>query len=319
MVVINKKTQEILDVVIEGLKNSPKQLPSYLFYDKEGDHLFTRIMELPEYYLTRCETEIFQTHWRRMLAHFVNEDESFDLVELGAGDGTKTEILLTHLSKMKSRFTYVPVDVSAHVLTLLRKRLLKTLPDLDVEPVHARIENLHEHLTDAHRRVFLYLGANIGNFPKEEARRFVTDLAGMMEEEDLLMIGFDLKKDPRLILSAYDDAEGVTRDFNLNLLRRLNRECDADFDIQKFSHFPTYDPQTGITRSFLVSNTGQVVNFGSNGEQIHFKAWETIQTEVSLKYDLDAIETLARHSGLRIKEVFYDKRKYFCDVVFTRV
>jgi probable methyltransferase len=309
---------DTLETVIQGLQRTPKKLPSFLFYDEEGDRLFREIMQLPGYYLTRCEQEILQEQSPLIVENFTLDDTPFDLVELGAGDGTKTELLLRELLNENTAFRYVPVDVSKHVLHLLAERLRQNLPSLTVLPMHGRIEHMHDVLDETTRKVFLYLGANIGNFTFTEAQTFLRSISEIMHPRDLLLIGFDLRKDPRLILSAYDDSTGVTARFNLNLLERLNRDFGANFDPAQFQHFPTYDPETGTTRSFLVSRTDQTVRFRDAGVEISFKAWETIHTEVSVKYDFHDIRRLAEGSNLDVIDTFTDSKQWFADVLFMR-
>ncbi len=308
-----------LDVVIQGLQRTPKQIPSFLLYDKEGDKLFREIMQLPEYYLTRCEAEILQNQSLLMAEHFTTDNTPFDIVELGAGDGTKTELLLRVLLEQNADFRYLPVDVSENVLQLLSERLRKNLPALRVEPIHGRIEYIHDVLHHEPRKVFLYLGANIGNFAIFQAEDFLRGIADAMDDRDMLLIGFDLKKDPRRILSAYDDHSGVTARFNLNLLQRLNREFGADFNLRQFQHVPTYDPETGVTKSFLVSRADQRVRFRDSGVAIDFSAWETIHTEVSVKYNMQDIRRLAIGSGLEVVDTFTESKGWFADVLFSRI
>ncbi len=312
----------VLNAIEKGLNGSPKRLPSWLFYDKKGDKIFQAIMRMPEYYLTSSEFEIFQTQKHRILGHMIGDNEAsnkaFKLVELGAGDGIKTEILLNHFINKNIDFTYVPVDVSEAVLTQLVSRLNKSLPDLKI---HAECELYNDALESmksdtSEKKLILFLGANIGNFNKEEAISFVKRLAFNMNGQDMLLIGFDLKKDPRLILAAYDDAEGITREFNLNLLGRINKEFGGEFDLDLFSHYPYYDPETGVTKSFLVSEQEQEIWIEALGKFIHFDKWEIIHTEVSQKYDLKMINLLASQAGLDIVDVICDKRKYFADVIF---
>lgn len=317
---VSSRTQQrsIMEVAMEGLTDTPKRLPSFLFYDERGDQIFRKIMTLPEYYLTGCEAEIIQANKEMLSMLFSDDGEPFDLVELGAGDATKTEILLELMVDKQIDFTYAPVDISPHVLQLLRSRLRKTIPSLKIEPVNSRIESIHEHLHRSRRRVFLYLGANIGNFTFREAKQFLHHVAAGMMNDDMILIGFDMKKDPRMILRAYDDQAGVTKEFNLNVLARLNRECGADFNLLNFSHFPSYDPETGLTKSFLVSNVDQVVTFQQGRRKFHFRKWETIHTEVSLKFDTLMIDELAEYAGLELAEYFCDSRGMFCDVFFVK-
>lgn len=308
--------KDVADAVLKGLSTEPKTLPSWLFYDETGDRLFQEIMRMPEYYPTRCEYDILQQHKDALLKHFTERARTFKLIELGAGDGLKTEILLQHFLSHGIDFTYLPVDISAHSLDVLSKRLNTTLPGLRIKPIN---KTYYEALKDLRgiddKKIILFMGANIGNFTIPEASAFLSKLVIPLTGKDMLLIGFDLKKDPRIIQEAYDDPRGLTREFNLNILVRINRELGANFIPSEFTHFPYYDPESGITKSFLMSMKDQAVRIPHLDRIVHFDQWETIQTEVSQKYDTRMIEKLVALSGLRIVEVFYDNQKYFCDVL----
>lgn len=307
----------IAETVRNGLMASPKSLPSWLFYDETGDDLFRKIMRMPEYYPTRCEYDILQQYQEELLNYFNGDRaESFRLIELGAGDGLKTEILLKHFLANEAAFTYVPVDISANALDQLSGRLTTKLPGLPIQAINQNYDEALVSLRDTKgKKVILFLGANIGNFSTADASLFLRKLALPLSGEDLLLIGFDLKKDPRIIQNAYDDPAGLTAAFNLNILARLNRELAADFNPGQFTHFPYYDPVSGSTKSFLISMKEQDVQIEALEKSIHFSLWEPIHTEVSQKYDVPMIEKLMSLSGLRIMEVFYDKKNYFCDVL----
>jgi dimethylhistidine N-methyltransferase len=314
--VILQRTSPVARAVLHGLSQSPKQLPSWLFYDAQGDGIFQSIMQLDEYYPTRCEYEILEINKKAMSDHFAR-DTPFQLVELGAGDGSKTEILLRELTEGGVSFTYVPVDISANVLQVLEKRLEKSLPGLSMIPVNEQNERVMTHLPEKpHRKVFLFMGANIGNYKPDEAVVFGKKITAGMNPNDLFMIGFDLKKDPSIIRAAYDDRLGVTRAFNLNLLTRLNGELGADFNLAQFDHAPVYNPQSGAAESYLVSRVAQDVTIAAINRTFHFQAWETIHTEVSMKYDEAMIDHFATLAGLEIVHRFYDRQQYFCDVLF---
>lgn len=310
--------QEVLNAVETGLSSTPKRLPSWLFYDEVGDKIFQAIMRSPEYYLTACELDILQHQKEKIWQHIANDKEPFKLVELGAGDGTKTEVLLKYFLSKHVPFTYVPVDVSLAVLEQLKQRLNKSMPDLDILLENKLYKEALDDLKSNHeeRKLIMFLGANIGNFNVDDAVKFINRLTGSMNEADLLLIGFDLKKDPRLIQAAYDDSEGITREFNLNLLGRINREFGGQFKTESFSHYPYYDPETGVTKSFLVSKSEQDVFIEAFDREIHFDKNEIIHTEVSQKYDMKMIQKLARQTGLEIVDVLYDKKEYFADVMF---
>ncbi|HEY9048488.1 MAG TPA: L-histidine N(alpha)-methyltransferase [Ohtaekwangia sp.] len=311
---------EVARAVKEGFAKIPKRLPSWLFYDEAGDKIFQAIMRMPEYYLTPCEYEILQANKDKLYQRFTTDGSAFDLIELGAGDGLKTEILLRHFQSKEAAFRYLPVDVSSTALSSLTHRLADIFPKLAIQPVNKQyneaIRTLYEE--DLNRKVFLFLGANIGNFQVHEAENFVTMIASGMHPDDQLLIGFDLKKDPRLVQAAYDDPHGITRNFNMNLLIRLNRELGAQFQLDQFRHYPYYDPESGMTKSYLVSLRAQDVYIEAFQSAIHFDRWEVIHTEVSQKYDIPMIEKIASVSGLEITDVLYDCKHYFCDVLFKK-
>lgn len=319
MIITDNGISKVAKAIEQGLSQIPKRLPSWLFYDKAGDKLFQRIMNMPEYYLTRCEYEILESNKDSLQTIFTNESRPFNLIELGAGDGFKTEVLLKHFSKNNLKFIYTPVDVSGNVLNALKSRLLKNIPNLVIQPNNNRYEDALETLDqDELRKIFIFLGANIGNFATGDAIGFVRKISSFMTVDDQLLIGFDLKKDPRLIHAAYDDPHGITRDFNMNLLVRLNCELGADFEIEKFLHYPYYNPETGQNKSYLVSTAAQDVYIKSIGKPFHFDQWEVIHTEISQKYDMEMINKLAVETGLEIVKYFYDSKGYFCDVLFRK-
>lgn len=309
----------IAKAVDQGLSTFPKSLPSWLFYDAQGDKIFQSIMRMPEYYPTTCEYEIVKNYRTNLANYFTEGLEPFDLIELGPGDGVKTQLLLECLLDIEASFTYVPVDVSVHVLDLLKNRLISTLPKLDIQPHSGRYEeSLQFFGAKGNRKVILFLGANIGNYSLVNALQFIERISASINRNDFLLVGFDLKKDPRIIQSAYDDSQGITRAFNLNLLTRLNRELGARFSADDFNHFPFYDPVTATAKSFLISLKDQDVYIEALNKSFHFNAWETVHTEVSQKYDLQMIEELASTAKLQIENVFYDKNKYFADVLFSK-
>ncbi len=314
------KESVFAEAVYKGLTANPKRLPSRFIYDQKGDALFQQIMELPEYYLTRCETQILQTHKTEICAHFRGEGGPFHLVELGSGDGTKTEILLKHLSKQGAHFTYMPVDISANALQGLRLRLEKAVPELEIRPwqgTYFEMLSQIDAFSDA-RKVLLFLGSNLGNMMHEQACTFLSGLAGAMTPSDSLFIGFDQKKDPRVVLDAYNDPDGVTAAFNKNILHRINRELGADFDPGKFLHWQTYNPESGAAQSYLVARESMEVGIEALDLRVHFDPWETIHTELSQKYDDAVVDWLASRSGLQVVEAFADPRGYFKNYLFRK-
>jgi L-histidine Nalpha-methyltransferase len=304
-----------LEAVTLGLNNFPKKLPSWMLYDERGDKLFEQIMRLPEYYPTRCELEIINKHKDELAQYFTPSRKPFHLMELGAGNGLKSELLLQSLIKMDANFTYVPVDISSSILVELSSRMLDAFPHLKIKPVNSTYHEAIENLSTTIRNVLLFLGANIGNMSLPEASAFIAETSTHLHPNDLFVIGFDLKKDPNLIHAAYNDRSGITREFNLNLLTRLNKTMGARFDLTQFEHYPTYNPESGTASSYLVSLKDQDVYIGALEKTFHFTQWETIHTEISQKYDLLMIDQLLADSGLEIVDLFFDKDHLFCDVV----
>ena len=305
--------------VAEGLARNPKTLSSMYFYDDAGSQLFQQIMALPEYYPTRTEFAIFRTHGAAIGAALGGAaGEPFTLVELGAGDGAKTELLLRELLAAGSDFTYAPVDISAGAMSGLVASLARELPNLRVAPVVASYADALDQLgTQPGRKAVLFLGSNIGNFGPAERLDFLCQLAAPLTADDRLLIGFDLRKDPRRIRAAYDDAQGITAAFNLNLLTRLNRELGADFDPARWQHYTDYEPLTGAVRSFLVSTEAQAIFFEALDLTVPFAAWEVIHTENSYKFTRPQIEALAAEAGLRVVDFFTDGAGDFADVVLA--
>ena len=310
---------ELAQHVAEGLRREPKALSSMYFYDDAGSRLFQQIMDLPEYYPTRAEFAIFREYGAAIAAALSPADGGeFALVELGAGDGAKTKLLLRELLAAGSPFTYAPVDISAGAMTGLVAALKQELPDLQVVPVVADYATaLTELPTRPGSKAVLFLGSNIGNFGPAERLDFLRQLAAPLASADRLLIGFDLQKDPRRIRAAYDDAQGVTAAFNLNLLTRLNRELGADFDLAHWQHYTDYSPLNGAVRSFLVSTRAQQVRIAALEETFDFAAWEVIHTENSYKFTLPQIEALAAEAGLRVVEYFTGPATDFADVVLA--
>lgn len=302
--------------VDEGLSADNKSLPSRYFYDKKGDELFIKIMKMPEYYLTDAELEIFQQQTANLINSFGMNGDHFEVVELGAGDGLKVVKLLKRLNG--SNFTYAPIDISKNAIENLRSRLKDEIPELDFDGKQGEYFEVLDSLKDVGKKVILFLGSNIGNLTDERAHKFMVKISASMEPHDKLLIGFDLKKDPEVISKAYDDPYGYTREFNLNLLSRINHELGGDFNLDRFEHKPEYDAESGAALSYLESLEEQNVFIEATGRNYSFRKGERIHTEISRKYDLDTIKKIANDTGLRICDVFYDSKKYFIDVLFEK-
>lgn len=308
---VSKSHQQFALDVLLGLSQSPKSLPSRYLYDAEGDRIFQRIMELPEYYLTQCEFEIFQTHKDR-IADLIGNDR-LNLVELGAGNGQKTEVLLEHFLKRGLDFRYVPIDISETAVQGLVGGLHQYSPQLQVEGLVAEYFDGLKWLSNTNDKhnVVLFLGSNIGNFSHSEARVFLHSLWNALNDGDHLLIGFDLKKDIEKLVAAYNDSQGVTAQFNLNLLRRINRELGGDFNLDRFQYYSSYNVFSGAIESYLISCEKQVAHIEILNQSFFFEAWEPVHTEYSHKYLRSDIALLAEETGFEIVAQLCDSRQYF--------
>lgn len=311
---------ELATDTLSGLSSNPKFLLSKYFYDDIGSSIFQDIMNMPEYYLTNCEYEIFSTRKEQIIDAFIKGTSGFEVIELGSGDGLKTKILLNAMISRSSGLKYIPIDISPKANNELVESLAKEIPSLKVNAQTGDFFRVMKQLNgySGLRKVILFLGSNIGNFPDEELNLFLSQLSEFAHKGDKVMIGFDLKKSPEVILKAYDDPHGHTRRFNLNHLTRLNRELGADFDISNFKHHIDYNPQTGAVKSFLVSTKDQTVHIESLAKNFRFNQWETVYMELSRKFDLKKIETLATSNGFGVEQHFSDSRNYFTDSLWVK-
>lgn len=301
-----------------GFSDEEKFLSSKYFYDDKGSLLFQQIMELPEYYLTRAEMNVFQTKSLDILDKI--DSSNLNIIELGAGDGLKTIEFLRHLTEAKANVTYYPIDISQQAVNQLIKKVRANLPDLKLKPlVGDYFKELHDIPSSNAKKVVLFLGANIGNYRHQKA----VDLLRLIKEDlgqgDMLLIGIDIKKSPNLIASAYNDAQGITKAFNLNLLTRINTELGGDINIGHFDFYSHYDPHTGDIESYLVSLEKQEVYLKACDKTYLFAKNELIFTELSKKYDEQEIEELATHAGYKCIAQFHDENDYFADCLFEKL
>ena len=301
--------------ILEGLDKTPKQLPSKYFYDSRGDQLFVEITKLPEYYLTSAENEIIAKQREDILDSMDVKDRDVEVIELGAGDGHKAVSLLEPL-RNHTGLTFVPVDISKNALETVKERFDRELPEIQIQQEQDEYFSAIRSLNGKKKKVVLFLGSNIGNLSEKQANNFMMELNESLAEGDKVLLGVDLKKSREVIMPAYNDQRGITREFNLNLLHRINRELDADFDLDAFEHQPEYDESKGEARSFLTSVKDQVVQVGK--EEIAFSKGEKIQTEISQKYDRSKLERILRNTDLRLVKTFSDSRNYFADYLLEK-
>lgn len=313
---MNKFLQEVL----AGLKDSPKHLSSKYFYDEAGDKLFQQIMASDEYYPTRCEMEIFSQQTEALASTLKNGFTDFDLIEMGAGDATKSSYLLQQLVNDHVNFNYCPIDISKSMVAHLEEEMPKRIPGLKIMGLNGEYFQMLEKASkiSSKRKVVLFLGSNIGNIPIYETTKFCKELRSHLNKGDLILIGFDLKKNPRIIRAAYNDKQGFTKAFNLNLLTRMNRELNADFDLSQFEHYPSYDPQSGACKSYLISLKEQTVRIGE-ADFIHFKKHESIFMEISQKFSVEETDEIALASGFKPIKHFTDTKGWFLDTIWECV
>jgi dimethylhistidine N-methyltransferase len=297
---------QLLQEALEGLSAPAKTLPCKYFYDERGSALFDQICELEEYYPTRTELSIMQSHGREMSQAL---GTGCLLVEYGSGSSLKTCILLDFLEEPCG---YVPVDISREHLLRSAEAISQRHPELDVLPVCADFTQPFDIPTPksgADHTAAYFPGSTIGNFARAEARDLLRQIAAQCGDGGGLLIGVDLRKDQKILEAAYNDAAGVTAAFNLNLLRRLNRELGADFELDAFEHIARWNAELGRVEMHLASRKDQIVRI--DGETIEFSAGETIHTENSHKYSLDEFAELAGEAGFTIARVWTDPADLF--------
>lgn len=311
---INEKFEDLL----AGLHERPRRIPTKYFYDDEGTRLFERITELEDYYPTRCEQEILRCQSRDILIA-AGSPRRLNIIELGAGDGHKTLGLLDEARLNAEDVVYRPVDISQQALRDLVARLSTEGNDIRIEPAVLDLEHDLSRLpiADDRRNLVLYLGSSIGNFLPHGQRHFLSEVRGLLRSGDLLLTGFDLKKDASILRRAYDDRGGVTRRFNMNLLHRLNREVGSDFREDRFSHQATYNPATGAMESWLISREDQSVHIPELDFEMRLDAFEAIHVETSWKFSPREIRDLARVCGFSRVASFFDHRGWFVDELWV--
>jgi len=304
--------------VMTGLRSSSKRLESKYFYDAVGDKLFQDLMDCEEYYPTKCELDIFSNQTAGV-CQTIMDDSAFDLIELGAGDATKSSYLLRYLMDNKVDFTYLPIDISENIISYLTLTLPVSIPGIKIQGLNGEYFAMLEKAKEVsdRRKVVMFLGSNIGNMPLDAAQAFCNALRQHLLPGDMVLMGFDLKKNPHTVLAAYNDKEGITKRFNLNLLERINRELGGNFDIDKFSHYPTYDPETGACKSYLVSLEKQTVQIGA--EHVDFDKDECIYMEISQKFTVNQTNEIAEKTGFRSLAQFIDSKGWFLDTVWEAV
>jgi L-histidine N-alpha-methyltransferase len=314
----SKRGDSFAQNVREGLSSAPKRLSSKYFYDDLGSALFDAITQLPEYYLTRAETGILRECGWEMVRALGNPIE---FVELGSGSAVKTRILIQEALRVQRALRYSPIDISGEALRTSAQALVDAFPGLAVSAYAADYFSILE--TDALRRpgrvMAMLMGSNIGNYEPEEGRRLLRAIAASLKRGDGLLMGIDLKKDPRMLELAYDDPAGVTAAFDKNLLGRINRELGGHFDLHDFKHVAKYDSKHGRIASYLEAQRAHEVRVDALDLTATFEAGERIHTESSYKYSPDEIAQLGEETGYTLSRTWTDAAQRFSVNLFVRV
>jgi L-histidine N-alpha-methyltransferase len=308
-----EELQALTHEVRRGLTVRPRSLSPWMLYDAEGASLFERITTVPEYYPTRTEKAIFSRCAEEIVTAAQSDTASpLRIVELGAGSAAKTCILLEAALRISDDVTYIPVDVSADALELACQNIASALPEVRVCPL---VRNYVTHPLQLEHfdgvTLALYIGTSIGNFSQAEARMILRDLGFQLRTGDSLLLGTDMVKDEQTLLAAYDDSEGVTAAFNLNILHRLNRELGANFDATCFRHRALWNPTESRMEMHLESTREQDVSIPQVELDLHFEQCETIHTENSYKFTDNGLRILLGNAGFTVKNVWQDSRGWY--------
>ncbi|MHB8302605.1 MAG: L-histidine N(alpha)-methyltransferase [Acidobacteriaceae bacterium] len=307
-----EETSGVARAVLEGLSATQKYLPSWLFYDAAGSHLFEDITKLPEYYLTALEHSIFVRHADAMVAAAARGNEELSVLELGAGNASKTIVLLRALVARQKSVLYLPVDVSRAALRLARSNVHAALPSVQVRAICSEITREKSlHLPTEGRRLALYIGSSIGNFDPADAVGLLRWLRQQLQPGDALLLGTDMVKEAGPLLAAYNDRAGVTAAFNKNILLRINRELGANFAVDAFAHRAIWNPREGRMEMHLDSTCNQSVRIGALHRSFEFRRGESIHTENSYKFTAQAVEDILLKSGYVLEQSWYDRKRWF--------
>jgi len=300
-----------------GMLKQQKTLPPKYFYDAQGSRLFDRITALPEYYLTRTEQRILAECVRALAARV----GPADLVELGSGSARKTRLVVEALvERGGAPLLYVPIDVSRAALEEGAEALVAAFPRVEVNGLVATYEAALAELPErrAPRRLMMFLGSTIGNLDPGETADFLAAVSRALAPGDALLLGFDLVKTPGIIEAAYNDAQGITAAFNLNMLRHLNRRFDGDFDLARFAHHAFFNPEAAQIEMHLVSAEAQQVRLRRLGVSARFEAGETIRTEISRKFRFSELAAAVEAHGFKLEERWSDSFEWFAVALFRR-
>jgi len=312
----NKLRNTLTQELSSSLNQKQKSIHPKFFYDKKGSQLFEEICKLPEYYLTRTEISVLTQLYDKLPLHLNGE---FRLVELGSGSSKKTRILISILERLQKHIEYFPIDIS-NILKDSTKTLLDDYENLHITGI---IDNYESGLKfiknyDNKKNIIMFLGSSFGNFDYEHGLGFLHKINSSMKNDDLFLIGLDLVKDGAVLERAYNDSQGITARFNLNVLSRINSELDGNFNINKFAHHTFYNENQSRVEIYLRSLENQTVNIPKAGMVLQIKQDELIHTENSHKYTIPKIKEIFSVTGFKIKDMWFDEKQYFCLVLLSK-
>ena len=312
----NKSEKTFAEELSSSLNQKRKSIHPKFFYDKKGSELFEDICKLPEYYLTRTEISILRKLDVKLSAYMNDE---FRLVELGSGSSYKTRILISILGNMYKQIEYFPIDISK----ILKESTTTLLNDYENLHMTGIIDNYESGLKfvknyDNKKNLIVFLGSSFGNFDYKPGLRFLNKINSSMKDDDLFLIGLDLVKDKNVLEYAYNDSHGITAQFNLNVLSRINSELDSNFNVDKFAHHAVYNEAENRVEIYLRSLENQTVNITKAGIALKIKQNELIHTENSHKYTIPKIKEMFSSTGFRIRDMWFDEKQYFCLILLSK-
>lgn len=303
--------QQLREDILLGLSQADKQIQSKYYYDEVGSELFNQITRHPDYYLTGCELEILNRYKEDISTRL--GDDAFNLIDLGPGEGIKTGLLIEQFINDTRPFTYVPIDISRKFLDHVIHRVNAQFTGIETFALNSDYLVGMDWLmrNSSKRNVVLFLGSSIGNFDLESTTGFLNALRTFLRPGDFVLIGFDLRKDVDILIRAYNDSDGLTREFNLNLLKRINHDLHGHFNVEAFHHYGTYNVHTGAMESYLLSLEDQTVEIDDLNTAFTFRQFEPIHVETSYKYLRSQVENLAADARFKILKNYIDHRGYF--------
>ena len=309
----NGKTQSFAEEISSSLSQDRKSLHPKFFYDKKGSQLFEKICSLPEYYLARTEIKILKKLGKDLKNHL---ESNVRLVELGSGSSKKTRLILDVLSSIQDRVEYFPIDIS-DIIKKSSKELHQLYSNLQITGIIDTYENALEFIShyDDKQNLIAFLGSSFGNFEQDEGIQFLHKVNSVMKKNDLFLIGLDLVKEKSILEKAYDDSQGITAQFNLNVLERINGELDANFDLKNFSHLALYNDKKQRIEMYLHSTKKQTVQITKTNLSLQLEKGELIHTENSHKYTIPQIQDMLEKTGFKIKQIWQDDKNHYAMVL----